>query len=58
MDAEAIGQGITRLAHKAAWRMLQQAARDLRDGLKAERAKPRKLVQPSRAQVGCTNVAS
>jgi hypothetical protein len=43
MDAEAIIQGVTRLTHEAAWRLSRQAARDLRDWLEAERAKPRKL---------------
>jgi hypothetical protein len=42
-DSESLPEGITRLAHEAAWRLSQQAARDLRDWLEAERAKPRKL---------------
>jgi hypothetical protein len=43
MDPEAIFQGITRLAHEAAWRVSQQAAHDLREWLETERARPRKL---------------
>jgi len=42
-DSESLPEGITRLAHEAAWRLSQQATRDLRDWLEAERAKPRKL---------------
>jgi hypothetical protein len=34
---------ITRLAHESAWGLSQQNARDLRDGLEAERAVPRKV---------------
>jgi hypothetical protein len=35
--------GIVRLAHEAAWRLAQQAVRDLRDWLEAERIRPREL---------------
>ena len=42
-DSERWPHGIGRLAHEAAWRLSQQALRDLREWLAAERMKPRQL---------------
>ena len=42
-DSERWPHGLGRLAHEAAWRLSQQALRDLREWLAEERMKPRQL---------------